>query len=182
MKLVAGLISPTQGLLSHWDDMEIAYVSQDQNLFSRTIRENVTYGAKQNCHKMTDDDIWQALERAQIANFVRALPNGLDEELTEGESMVSGGQLQRLHLAHLFCVWQSADLVLLDECLSALDETTRNVMIDELASFLEGKTAIVITHHSEMLRMCQNVVDMTPKERPHLLKSNSSRRGLNIGN
>ena len=166
MKLVAGLISPTHGLISHWDDMEIAYVSQDQNLFARTIRENVSYGAKTT---PTNAEIWQALETAQIADFVRALPEGLNQELPEGESMVSGGQLQRLHLAHLFLVWKNANLVLLDECLSALDEVTRNVMIDQLQIFLQDKTAIVITHHSEMLRLCQNVVDMTPRDRPHLL-------------
>ena len=160
MKLVAGLISPTDGLISHWDDMEIAYVSQDQSLFARTIRENVSYGAKT---RPTDQDIWHALATAQIDEFVKSLPNGLDEELTEGESMISGGQLQRLHLAHLFCMWQSADLVLLDECLSALDEHTRDIMIDRLQTFLEGKTAIVITHHSEMLRLCEQVHDMTPR-------------------
>lgn len=169
MKLVAGLIAPTNGLITHWDDMEIAYVSQDQTLFARTIRENVSYGST----TVSDDDVWQALEMAQIADFVRALPERLDQELTDGERMVSGGQLQRLHLAHLFCVWPGADLVLLDECLSALDEATRHIMIDTLQSFLQNKTAIVITHHSEMLRMCQNVVDMTSRDRPHLLASKS---------
>jgi ABC-type multidrug transport system fused ATPase/permease subunit len=166
MKVAAGLLSPAHGSITHWPEMKIAYVSQDQNLFARTIRENVCYGATT---MPSDDDIWIALAMAQIDGFVRTLPNGLDEELTEGESMVSGGQLQRLHLAHLFCVWKSADLVLLDECLSALDEGTRELMIDRLQTFLQGKTAIVITHHSEMLRMCHEVHDMTPKQ---------SRRGL----
>ena len=161
MKLVAGLISPNEGYITHWQNMQIAYVSQEQNLFARTIRENISYGA---ASTPTDDEIWEALAMAQIDGFVRGLPKNLDQELTEGESMVSGGQLQRLHLAHLFCVWKSADVVLLDECLSALDEITREIMIDRLQTFLQGKTAIVITHHSEMLRMCDKVHDMTPSQ------------------
>lgn len=116
-----------------------------------------------------DNEIWKALEMANIAKFVESLPHGLDEELTDGENMVSGGQLQRLHLAHLFCTWRDRDLVMLDECLSALDERSRDLMIDRLQEFLKGKTAIVITHHSEMLRMCDVVHDLTPVDGEQLL-------------
>ena len=153
MKLLAGLITPTSGQIWTWKGVEIAYVSQDQCLFARSIRENVSFGAKT---PPSDEAMWVALSKACMDTFVRSLPNGLDEELTEGENMGSGGQLQRLHLAHLICVWQNADLVLLDECLSALDETTPEIMIDQLEKFLHGKTAVVITHHS--------LLDMTPKD------------------
>ena len=160
MKIVADLLAPDAGTVNYWSGMKIAYVSQDQSLFARSIRENVTYGAKD---PMGDDEVWSALKMANIDAFIKSLPNGLDEILTEGEKMVSGGQLQRLHLAHLFCTWTSADLVLLDECLSALDEKSRDLMITRLETFLEEKTALVITHHSEMLRMCSEVHDLTPE-------------------
>ena len=160
MKIVADLLAPNAGTVTHWSGMKIAYVSQDQNLFARTIRENITYGAKD---AVGDEEVWAALHAANIDTFIKSLPNGLDEALVEGEKMVSGGQLQRLHLAHLFCTWKSADLVLLDECLSALDEKSRDLLITRLESFLEGKTALVITHHSEMLRLCTEFHDLTPE-------------------
>ena len=165
MKIIANLLEPSHGDVTFWEGMKIAYVSQDQKLFARTIRENVTYGATT---PVSDSDVWTALEMANIATFVKSLPNCLDEELSDGESMVSGGQLQRLHLAHLFCVWESADLVLLDECVSALDQKSRDLIIDRLQTFLNGKTGLVITHHSEMLRMCDQVHDLTPRMEPLL--------------
>jgi len=174
MKVVADLITPDAGTVTCWSGMKIAYVSQDQNLFARTIRENITYGAKV---AVSDEEIWAALHAANIDTFIKSLPNGLDETLVEGEKTVSGGQLQRLHLAHLFCTWKSADLVLLDECLSALDAKSRDLLINRLESFLEGKTALVITHHSEMLRLCTEIHDLTP-ETETLLHPTHSRRHL----
>ena len=160
MKIVADLIRPQMGTMTAWTGMKIAYVSQDQKLFARTIRENVVYG---NDEPVSDEDVWKALEMANIAPFVKTLPGKLDEVLDEGEGMISGGQLQRLHLAHLFCTGKTSDLILLDECLSALDEKSRDILIDRLQEFLKGKTALVITHHSEMLRICERVHDMTPR-------------------
>lgn len=173
MKIIANLLRPQTGSMQTWEGMVVAYVSQEQKLFARTIRENVMYGGtRSNQHPISDEQIWKALEMANIAPFVRSLPNQLDEVLDEGESMVSGGQLQRLHLAHLFCTGQNADLVLLDECLSALDENSREVLLERLETFLEGKTALIITHHSEMLRICDEIHDMTKaKEEQGLIKT-----------
>lgn len=156
LKILAKLITPDSGSLSLWDDVRIAYVSQDQKIFCRTIRENVSHSTAE----FTDDDIWKALRQAELYDWVHSLPDGLDTLLEDGESMVSGGQLQRLHLAHLFCTGKDAGLVMLDEVLSAVDHANREMLITRLQSFLKGKTAVIITHHSEMLRICDKVHDM----------------------
>lgn len=166
LKIMAELICPDDGRMRVWDRLKIAYVAQDQKLFARSVRENITYGA---VSPVSDKDAWAALKMANINEWVSTLPNGLDEVLEDGESMISGGQLQRLQLAHLFCTGKDANLVLLDEVLSALDHTSRNLLIDRLEIFLRGKTSIVITHHSEMLRICSDVHKMvsTPRSISH---------------
>ena len=156
LKILAKLMTPDSGSLSLWDNVRIAYVSQDQKIFCRTIRENVSHSTS----KFSDEDIWKALRQAELYDWVQSLPDGLDTLLEDGESMVSGGQLQRLHLAHLFCTGKDADLVMLDEVLSAVDHANREILITRLESFLKGKTAVIITHHSEMLRICDEVHDM----------------------
>ena len=60
----------------------------------------------------------------------------------------------------MFLTVTDSNLVLLDECLSAVDQASREFLIDELRMFLEGKTCIIITHHTEMLRICQRVQEM----------------------
>jgi len=159
LKIIAGTLIPDSGSQRVWASRKLAYVSQDEKIFARTIRENISYGSESS---ISDDAAWDALRMASIDQWVASLPNGLDELLEDGEAMVSGGQLQRLHMAHLFCTCQQADLVMLDECLSALDQVTREVLIDRLAKFRNGKTAIVATHHSDFLRICDEVHDMHP--------------------
>ena len=141
--------------------MKIAYVSQEQKLFARTIRENVTHSVISEMY--SDEDIWSALAQAEIKDWVATLPLGLDTVLDDGERTVSGGQLQRLRLAHLFCTCKDADFVILDEVLSAVDENNREILIRRLQEFLNGKTAVVVTHHSEVLRICDNIHTMEKK-------------------
>lgn len=158
VKVLAELIFPQVGELKVWDGMKVAYASQDQVLFSRSIRENVTYGTRQ---PVNDDEIWDALRRANIDHWVRTLPNQLDDVLQNGEDACSGGQAQKLILAHMFCTCGDRDLFILDECVSALDVISRDRMIDELGAFLKGKTAILITHNTEMLRICDYTHDFS---------------------
>jgi ABC-type nitrate/sulfonate/bicarbonate transport system ATPase subunit len=175
LKLLSQLMDPDSGSVRFWEGIRIAYVSQDQKIFSRTIRENVTHSTDPT--KFADEDVWEALREAEIIDWVRSLPNGPDTLLEGGESMISGGQLQRLHLAHLFCTCQDADLVMLDEVLSAVDQANRGILITRLQRFLKGKTAVIITHHSEMLRICDTIHEMAAPTQPNAL-SRITRTGL----
>eukprot|EP00549_Striatella_unipunctata_P020131 CAMPEP_0118674710 /NCGR_PEP_ID=MMETSP0800-20121206/1038_1 /TAXON_ID=210618 ORGANISM="Striatella unipunctata, Strain CCMP2910" /NCGR_SAMPLE_ID=MMETSP0800 /ASSEMBLY_ACC=CAM_ASM_000638 /LENGTH=369 /DNA_ID=CAMNT_0006569933 /DNA_START=297 /DNA_END=1406 /DNA_ORIENTATION=- len=153
LKIVAGLLTPDEGTMHVWKGVKFAYVGQDEKVFARSIRENVTYSK----FKFTDDEAWEALRLANIDSWVMSLPEKLDTVLTEAEKAVSGGQLQRLLLAHFFCTCRHADFVLLDESLSALDKHSREILIDNLGECLRGKTAIIVTHQSEFLRICDKV-------------------------
>ena len=159
LKILIGLMQPTRGHVHLGKIKTIAYVAQDQHLFARSIRDNISYGGDPDLRN-NDELLWEGLRKVHLDLWARDFEFGLDTQLHTGENEVSGGQLQRLLLAHLFVTGSDADLVVLDECLSAVDPSTREIIIDELALFLKGKTCVMITHHSELMRICDIEMEM----------------------
>jgi len=134
------------------------FVSQDSQLFHRSVRENVAFGCT---HIVSDDNIVEALEKASMLPWLNTLANGLDTILAT-EKTVSGGEAQRLHLARMFC--RNADIVILDEAMSALDEGTRDRVLGNIHEFCEEKCCIVVSHHLHVVeRLCKWVLNMEEK-------------------
>ena len=119
---------------------KIAMVFQDNFLFSGTIRENILLG---NPHA-TEQDMWNALKKACLEDFVKELPNGLDTEIGERGLLLSGGQKQRLAIARAFI--KDAPIVILDEATSALDNKSERVVQEALDNLMKNRTVIVIAH------------------------------------
>ena len=129
ISLVARLFDVTSGavLINGVDVRELAtdalwqrigLMPQRPYLFSGTVASNLRYGKPD----ATDDELWQALEIAQAAGFVRDMPDGLDARIAQGGSNVSGGQRQRLAIARALV--RKPDILLFDDSLSALDMAT----------------------------------------------------------
>jgi ATP-binding cassette, subfamily B, multidrug efflux pump len=97
---------------------KVGYVPQKPYLFSGTVASNLRYGRPD----ATAAEMWQALETAQAADFVRAMPNGLDSPISQGGANVSGGQRQRLAIARALVV--RPELFIFDDAFSALDLAT----------------------------------------------------------
>ncbi len=97
---------------------KVGYVPQKPYLFSGTVASNLRYGRPD----ATDDELWAALEVAQAGDFVRAMPAGLDSEISQGGTNVSGGQRQRLAIARALVV--QPDVYIFDDSFSALDLAT----------------------------------------------------------
>ena len=119
---------------------KIAMVFQDNFLFSGTIRENILLG---NPHA-TEQDMWNALKKACLEDFVKELANGLDTEIGERGLLLSGGQKQRLAIARAFI--KDAPIVILDEATSALDNKSERVVQEALDNLMKNRTVIVIAH------------------------------------
>ncbi len=116
----------------------IGYVPQRSSLFSGTIRENLRMGRED----ATDEEIWEALEVAQAADFIRD-KNGLDTEVEAGGRNFSGGQRQRLCIAR--AVVKRPELLILDDSFSALDTATEKAVREKLYTYFESlKTTIII--------------------------------------
>lgn len=118
----------------------IGLVQQDTSFFSATIRENLLLAAS----NKTDRDIWQALELVEMAEPVRALPQGLDTLLFDNASAFSGGQRQRLAIARI--VLADPAIVILDEATQKLDRALADRILVRLEAWAAGKTLIRITH------------------------------------
>jgi ATP-binding cassette subfamily B protein len=118
----------------------IGFVQQNIFLFDDTIRENLRYGKVD----ATDEELWAALDAANLGDFVRSLPNGLDTQVGERGTLLSGGQKQRISIARVFL--KNPSILIFDEATSSLDTESEELITEAFARLSVGRTAIVIAH------------------------------------
>ncbi|MGR6328654.1 ABC transporter transmembrane domain-containing protein [Sphingomonas sp. XXL09] len=144
---------------------QIAMVPQETVIFGATARDNLRYGDWQ----ADDDLLWAAAEAANAADFLRALPEGLDTFLGEGGARLSGGQRQRITIAR--ALLRDAPILLLDEATSALDAESERLVQQALERLMENRTTLVIAHRLATVRAAQRIVVMDQgrivEEGPH---------------
>lgn len=163
--LIMGLIKPDEGrILVDGEDIgeerllayrqSISYVPQDPFLFNATIRDNISMLRKD----ATEEEIWEALEFASCAEFVRSLPDGLDTVIGDRGVRLSGGERQRLVLAR--AIIRRPSVLVLDEATSALD-AGNEARIQEAIDRLKGTmTVIVVAHRLTTIRNADQVIVM----------------------
>ncbi len=119
---------------------QISYVPQDGFLFSDTIENNIAFGSKER----NLDKVKYSADLAVIHKDIESFPKGYDTEIGERGVMLSGGQKQRISIAR--ALMKDAPVLILDDCLSAVDAKTEKQIISNLKEYLQGKTSILITH------------------------------------
>lgn len=130
----------------------IGIVQQDIFLFDGTIRENIAYG-KLNA---SDEEIWEAIRRAQLEELVRSQPEGLDTMIGERGVKLSGGQKQRLSIARM--ILKNPPILILDEATSALDTETEAAIQLALSELAQGRTTLVIAHRLATIRHADRII------------------------
>ncbi|WP_022765660.1 ATP-binding cassette domain-containing protein [Butyrivibrio sp. XPD2006] len=160
IRLLMNFITPSTGSINYYDnhgnEMQlsgtvreyISYVPQGNTLFSGTIRKNILIGKED----ATDEEIWDALDKAVCKDFVELLPEGLDTVIGEKGMGLSEGQAQRLGLARALI--RKSDFIILDEATSALDESTEGLLLEHLSDMTPRPTCILITHRKSVLNYC----------------------------
>lgn len=118
----------------------IGVVTQDSHLFHDSIKTNLKY-AKEDA---TDDEIWRALESAQISDFVKSLPDKLETIVGDRGYRLSGGEKQRIAIARVFL--KQPRIVILDEATAHLDNENEAAVQEALSTVLQGRTSVVIAH------------------------------------
>ena len=118
---------------------KIVYLSQDSPIFDGTIRENILFD-----RNVPDDEIMMALEKVNLSCLVRDSAKGLDTQIGEKGTRLSGGEKQRLALASLS--FEDPELVILDEATASMDAENENLVQQALSVLLQGKTVLVIAH------------------------------------
>ncbi|MFT3977743.1 MAG: ATP-binding cassette domain-containing protein, partial [Sphingomonas bacterium] len=132
----------------------IAMVPQETVIFAASARDNLRYGR----WEADDDALWAAAEAANAADFLRALPEGLDTYLGEGGARLSGGQRQRVAIAR--ALLRDAPILLLDEATSALDAESELLVQQALDRLMTDRTTIVIAHRLATVRAADRIVVM----------------------
>ncbi|MBN8869683.1 MAG: ABC transporter ATP-binding protein [Solirubrobacterales bacterium] len=163
--LLARLYDPTEGSVSiDGADLrevdlpslrhEIAYVSDDNFLFSDTIAENISYARPD----ATRDEVERAARLAQAAEFIEALPDGYETVVGERGLTLSGGQRQRVAIARALLA--DPRILILDDATSSLDATTEQQIRSGLAEVMAGRTTFVIGHRLSTVSLADEVVLM----------------------
>ena len=136
----------------------LGLVPQDVVLFNDTLRANVLYGRPGS----SDEDVLEALERAQLGDFVRSLPEGLETRVGERGLKLSGGEKQRVGVART--ILKNPAILVLDEATSALDSQTEREVQAALAEASRGRTTIAVAHRLSTIAKADRIFVMREGE------------------
>jgi subfamily B ATP-binding cassette protein MsbA len=131
----------------------MAYVSQDVVMFNDSIANNIALG-----DKLDSDRLWHALQAANLADFVKALPQQEHTTVGHNATELSGGQRQRLAIAR--ALYKNAAILILDEATSALDNASEQLVKDALQNLMQNRTSIVIAHRLSTIEHADVIVVM----------------------
>lgn len=163
---ILGLLKPQSGQilidgmdlfenLSAWQKT-VGYIPQQIFLCDDTIRANVAFGIHENL--LNEEAVWKALQLAQLDDFIRSLPEGLDTMVGERGVRLSGGQRQRIGIAR--SLYHDPSLLILDEATSALDNETEAAVASSIESLSHKKTMIIIAHRLSTVARCDRLYFM----------------------
>lgn len=131
----------------------VGYIPQMIYMLDGTIRSNVAFGVPK--ENLSEKRVWEVLEEAHLAEFVKALPDGLDTEIGERGIRLSGGQRQRIGIAR--ALYNDPDVLILDEATSALDNDTEKAIMESINALHGKKTLIIIAHRLQTIEKCDMV-------------------------
>lgn len=155
LKMIAGLYIPLQGdmkleqnqyskvSLEEWRK-NVAYVSQQTHIFPGTLRDNLTLAKS----TASEEEIWHAIQQAQLEEWVKALPDGLETVLNEKRT-VSGGERQRIAVARAFL--KDAPLLILDEPTAALDQVNTDGLCQAIFGLMKERMVIIASHDEALI-------------------------------
>lgn len=131
----------------------IGYIPQMIFMLDDTIRSNVAFGVP--LDRINEDKVWEVLKEAQLDEFVKTLPEGLDTGIGERGIRLSGGQRQRIGIAR--ALYHDPEVLVLDEATSALDNDTEKAIMDSINRFHGRKTLVIIAHRLQTIEKCDIV-------------------------
>ena len=161
--VLLGLLKPSAGaVLSDGVDIQsdyegwlqcVAYIPQTIFLTDDSIKTNVAFGIKP--EYIDEARVWKALEQAQLGDFVRSLPDGIENQVGERGVRLSGGQRQRIGVAR--ALYKNPEILVFDEATSALDNETESAIMESINALHGEKTLIIIAHRLTTIEGCDMV-------------------------
>lgn len=161
--VILGILTPTSGTVMYGNmdvhkhplkwSKKLAYIPQSIFLCDDTIRNNVAFGIDED--KIDDVKVWKALREAQLEQFVKSQPDGLDSMVGERGVRISGGQRQRIGIAR--ALYDNPEILVLDEATSALDTGTESAVMEAIDKLSGTMTLIIIAHRLTTIKNCDYV-------------------------
>ena len=134
----------------------IGYIPQTIYMLDDSIRRNIAFGVDDS--DIEDDRVWAVLKEAQMMDFVKDLPDGLDAQIGERGVRISGGQRQRLGIAR--ALYHNPQILIFDEATSALDNDTETAIMDAIDSLHGQKTMVIIAHRLRTIENCDIIYEV----------------------
>lgn len=131
----------------------VGYIPQTVFMIDDTIRKNVAFGIPE--EEIDEERVWEVLKEAQLDEFVKSLPEGLETGIGERGIRLSGGQRQRISIAR--ALYEDPSVLVLDEATSALDNDTEKAIMDSINHLHGKKTLIIIAHRLQTIEKCDAV-------------------------
>lgn len=131
----------------------VGYIPQMIFMLDDTIRKNVAFGVPED--KIDENRLWEVLKEAQLDEFIRTLPEGLDTGIGERGIRLSGGQRQRIGIAR--ALYNNPEVLILDEATSALDNDTEAAIMESINRLHGRKTLVIIAHRLQTIEKCDLV-------------------------
>ena len=131
----------------------VGYIPQMIFMLDDTIRRNVAFGISD--ENISEERVWEVLKEAQLDEFIKTLPEGLDTTIGERGIRLSGGQRQRIGIAR--SLYNDPDVLIMDEATSALDNDTEAAIIESINRLHGKKTLVIIAHRLQTIENCDMI-------------------------
>ena len=138
----------------------VGYIPQTIFMLDDTIRSNVAFGIPK--ESIDEKRVWEVLKEAQLDEFVKGLPEGLDTKIGERGVRISGGQRQRIGIAR--ALYEDPEVLVMDEATAALDNDTEKAIVDSINRLHGTKTMIIIAHRLQTIEKCDSVYRVENKQ------------------
>ena len=163
LNILMGLINPISGKIeidgeiknlnsNNWYK-KISHIPQDIFLLNDTIRNNICFGSDLNDYE--DKKIIQIINQVKLNKYLEDQPKGLDTNIGENGSQISGGEKQRLALAR--ALFKQSEILVFDEATSSLDQENEIAILKLIESLKKDKTIIMISHNANLINFCDTI-------------------------
>lgn len=144
---------PMEEILPSWH-AQVGYLPQKVFLIDDTLRRNIAFGEEES--EIDEEQLQHSIKEAQLQDFMKELPDGLDTQIGEQGVRLSGGQRQRVAIAR--ALYHRRSVLILDEATSALDNQTEKAVVDAIQQLKGHKTMLIIAHRLSTLKYCDRII------------------------
>ncbi|MFQ9650146.1 MAG: ABC transporter ATP-binding protein [Enterocloster sp.] len=180
--VILGLLKPTSGYvyvdgnnvhknITAWHEL-IGYIPQQIYLMDDTIKSNIALGIP--AKEVNERQLWAALDEAQLSEFVRSLPLGINTVVGERGAKLSGGQRQRIGIAR--ALYHNPQILILDEATSSLDNETEKTVMESIEKLHGRRTIMIIAHRLSTIENCDLVYEIKDGKALYRSKENLLRK------